>query len=333
MTVYLATNDAVDFGGGLVNSTDAGTFEAGIVSNSIRITNVANGAYPVAIGIGADVSADTDAWIHFDHHIGNTVHSSSDGSWLRLLDKEGRLRAYIDFSNGAASTRVYARNGTSYANSASTFLLPVSSRATWDLHFHDDGTDSTFEVYMGGTLVSSISVSSGTGAGIMPSRLQFDNNDIIVYSGYTYYSQVIWANESTIGMKLQILEADALGNYSDMSATVAEVADSDVTTGWVSGVVGNKQSFTTGTYTPPTGRQVHSVQASIDLRTGATGPQAVEPFVRIGGTDYAAAAPITANAVTRRALACGAFPLNPATGLAWTTAEISALEMGIEVKA
>lgn len=331
MTIYLATNKAVDFGGGAFDQSTAGRYDDTFVSSGVAITNVINYAYPLAIAHDRDTTGDSEAWFHFDAWMKTTLSFTVDGNWMRLNAADGSILAYIDVSNGRFFGRCYNAAGA-YTTNGNSFVLPDESLNSWDMQYTDDGTTCYFRIYMNGNLVQETSHAS-TGTAKMPVRIQWEHNDFIHDAGETVYSQVIIANESTVGMKMQVVEPNAIGNYNDLSTTVIEMTDNDPSTGWSGGVAGEKQSFTNAGYMAPVGRQIHSVIPMFDIRTGTTGPQNVRPFLRISGTDYLAPADMAPNAITKRSLMGHAWTLNPATSAAWDAASITALEAGYEVKA
>jgi len=331
MTIYLATNSAKDVSGSLGDVTTADRFDADYVSSAIRTYYLAGGSYPIGISHPYDVSADAETWIHMDMYLPVTNTISADGTWLRGISHENNLAFYCSVTNGAFTPRVYTAAGT-FTDGAS-FFLPVGLN-TIDFHYSDDGTTALFEVYSNSALIGSASMAStsvGNRGGVQ--RLQLDNNDLVGAHADGFISQIIWANESTVGLKMQEIAPNAVGNYSTLSATITEVADDDGTTGWASATATDKQSYTILGYTAPVGRQVHSVVPGFKMRVGATGPQNIRPFLRISAVDYNGPADIGPFGPTKNGFVGHAWTLNPATGLAWTPAEVAAIEAGFEVKA
>ena len=329
--IYLATNDINDVAGFQAYDTTAGRYDSNYVSQGLLRTSLGSRAWPCFVGHQQDVSTDDEAWFHFELWAEDTwSRSSDDGAWLRLLGENGKILAFIDVDNGAATARVYNNSGN-HTDAASTFVIPEGTLESFDIMYKDDLTTCTFEIYLSGTLLTSASRNS-TGTRTMPHAIQFDHNDITIYNGDWVYSQFIFANESTIGMKMQKIRPNAVGNYTDLASDVTTVSNDDPSSGWISNTHGDKQSFTTTGYTLPAGRAVHSVNVRTDMRTAVTGVQHIRPFVRIASTDYDLGADLTPYNNSKRGLLGSMWVRNPATNTDWTEAEIQALEAGFEIR-
>ena len=331
MTIYLATNNVNDFGGITDGVTvDTSFFDSTYVDSAVIMKSRNGGGFPVIMGHPFSTASDSQAWVHFDLHMPITNSSVVDGSFMTWLDTDGNRLLASSFINGNLILTVY--NGAIASTSNGTgFFLP-QGLATYDILYEDDGVDVNLSVYIDGVLFIGVTRAAAVTKKI-PSVFIWDNIDSgSGSSDFAYVSQVIMANESTIGMKLQSISPNAIGNYADLSATVTEVTDGIQTTGWIGDTAAQKQSFTTTGYSLPATRIVHSVLPEFELRFGATGPQNIRPFVRIGGVDYTAPADLQPDNRTKRGLVGYAWTTNPATALPWTGTEIAALEAGYEVK-
>lgn len=328
MAVFYATNSVSEVAGQTETSVIASTFDSTYVSNSIRVPLSGARTLPMYIQHNGDQTGDTIFCVHFDANLPSMSTSGVDGSWLSMFDSANRLRAYVDALNGTFCARIYDSSG-GFTNGA--YVALPTGLNTFDVYYSDDGANCTLELYSNGVLIT-----SATRASIIqsvPNRIQFDHSDMTDFtSQYIYYSQIIVANESTVGMKVEFKDPAAAGNYTALSATVTEVADDDVTTGWSGDTATDKQSYTIGTYTPPASRQIHSVLPTFDLRVGATGPQNILPFVRISATDYDAPADIAPVNNSKQGIIGYAWSLNPATGVAWTGSDVSGMEAGLQIK-
>jgi len=331
MAIYLATNSSKDVSGSLGDVTTAGRFDANYVSSAIKTYYQSNQSWPIGISVPNDVSADAATWFHFDLYTPVTQSLSADGSWCRGICDDNALGFYIDMADGSLLPRIYDAAGGSTIGTS--FVLPVGLN-TFDIYWSDDGTTAILEIYSNGVLIGSATrTSTSTGNRGAIKRIQFENNDIVGSSADGYMSQIIWSNVSTVSLKMQEIAPSAVGNYTDLSATITEVNDDDGTTGWASATATEKQSFTIAGYTAPAGRIIHSVVPGFKMRTGATGPQNIRPFLRISAVDYNGPADIGPFAPTKNGFVGHDWALNPATGLAWTSAEVAAIEAGFEVKA
>ncbi|AWY08826.1 hypothetical protein vBRpoPV14_41 [Ruegeria phage vB_RpoP-V14] len=331
MTIYLATNDINDFGGitdGVTTNTNF--FDSTYVDSAIIMKTQDSGQFPTHVGHSFSVSGDNQAWVHFDLYMPTTNSSIVDGSFITWIDNDGNRAVSSSFVNGNLICTIYNGANANIAN-AIGFFLPAGL-ATYDMVYEDDGTNINFTIYVNGVIFLALTRAASATKRI-PTSFTWDNIDAGLSGNFSYVSQLIMANESTIGMKLQSINPSAVGNYTNLSATVTEVTDGNQITGWIGETAADKQSFVTSGYSLPAGRIVHSVFPGFDLRFGPTGPQQIRPFVRIGGVDYNAPADMQPLPRTKRGLLGYAWTTNPATGLPWTGAEIAALEAGYELKA
>ena len=329
--IYLATNDINDVAGFQAYDTTVGRFDSEYVTQGIRRTSLRNGIWSCFAGHQHDVSADNEAWFHFDLWAGMAWNSHNDnGSWFRLLGKDGKILAFVDVLNGRATPRVYDNSG-GFTNSPATFLISTNVLQTFDIMYKDDLVTCTFEIYLNGTLLTNISRAS-TGTRTIPHIIQFDHNDITQLNHPWVYSQFIFANEPTIGMKMKELRPSAVGHYTDLASDVTAVNDDNPSSGWIGDTNGQRQSFTTTGYTLPAGRAVHSVNVRADMRVATTGVQNIRPFVRIASIDYDLGVDLTPFNNSKRGLLGGMWTQNPATIAPWTQAEIQTLEAGFEIK-
>lgn len=329
--IYLTTNDINDVAGFQAYDTTAGRYDSDYVSQGVCRTSFGSNTWSCFVGHQHDVSADEEAWFHFDLWADRVWDSTfDDGSWFRLLGENGKLLAFVDVNDGAATARVYDNSGGS-TDAAPTFIIASDVLQTFDIMYKDDLVTCTFEIYLNGTLLAGISRAS-TGTRTMPYLIQFDHKDITRYNIPWVYSQFICANEPTIGMKMKEVRPNAVGHYTNLASDVVAVSDDDPSSGWIGDTNGQRQSFTTTGYTLPAGRAVHSVNVRTDMRTAVTGVQHIRPFVRIASTDYDLGADLTPYNNSKRGLLGSMWVNNPATNTDWTEAEIQALEAGFEIR-
>lgn len=92
--------------------------------------------------------------------------------------------------------------------------------------------------------------------------------------------------------------------------------------------VSNKDTYTYGNLTPTTGTVV-DLQVGSVMRKNDAGGRSMRALTRVGGVDYPGSdvtLGLTATYYSQR------YGVNPATGLAWTIAEVNAAEFGAEVR-
>jgi len=132
---------------------------------------------------------------------------------------------------------------------------------------------------------------------------------------------------------------DADGNYSDWTNTAStsvnnytyvDEVDPDGDTSFVEdGVVGTKDSYGFQALALDPGETVLGLQVVQYSRKTDTDPIASRTFQRIGGADYPNP---DHNLAEQYAYYEDPLDVSPATGVAWTEAEVDAAEFGIEVR-
>ena len=330
MAITFLTNSIKDFNGGAWVTT-AGRFDSAYVDGCVRITAPGTSSQPVSFGHDVDLSGESLVSVHFDLWMPRTNSSGSDGEWGRWSAPNGQLMVYLDVSNGAFGVRCYNAAG-GFTSSAFSWFPPSNTLTTIDIVYEDNGTTCTATLYADG--VQQITVSqAASGAAIMPTVMQMTHNDMTLY---TYeeiaYSQVIFAHgETTLGMKMERLDADSIGTHTDMSSTITEINDDDRGTGWSSGTNTDKNSYNLPTYTVPVGRLIHSLNLQSTVRIGTIGPVNIRPFVRISSVDYDSAADYTPP-THQFGKHNASFTVDPSTTVAWTAAGVGGAEVGFQVK-
>ena len=330
MTVCFVSNSANDVGGSGSDITTAGYFDSTYVASAVGFSSPTSGSTPMTIGHDTTFVSQTITSFHWSGRYVNSNSVGSDGEWARWQTAAGKLMVYLDVSNGAFAIRVYNAAGGN-TTSAYSFFLPTGTLDDYDVVYEDTGTTCTATLYLNGVTQISASVAA-SGAADLPKVMAFGHRDMFSSSGTCAMSQFICTvGETTVGMKLEELDAAGIGFHTDMSSTVTEINDGDRGTGWSSGTNTDKNSYTLPTYTVPAGRQIHSLNAQSVVRIGTTGPVNIRPFVRISSTDYDSAADFTPPQ-HQFGKHCASWVVDPATTVAWTAAGISATEVGFQVK-
>jgi hypothetical protein len=330
MTITFLTNSPKDFNGGAY-STAAGYYDSAYVDGSIRISTTTGSLGPISFGHDVDLSGESLVSCHFDFWSPRTNSAGADGEWGRWSAPDGTLKVYLDILNGAFGIRVY--NGAAgFASSAFTWFPLGNGLQTIDIVYEDDAVNCTASLYSGGILQLTATVAS-SGAAVMPTVMQMTHEDSVGFNSEWFaYSQVIFAHgETTIGMKMERIDADTIGFHQDMSTSILEINDDDRGTGWSSGTNADKNSYNLPTYTVPAGRLIHSLNVQSVVRIGTTGPVNIRPFLRISSTDYDGVADYTPPS-HQFGKHNESWTVDPATTVAWTAAGVGGAEVGFQVK-
>lgn len=271
------------------------------------------------------------AWFHamFDH---NALNSGADGALLKIVDASGNDLALVDLIDGSLRAEARGTGGNVFGTAHPS---PEEDRRRLDLNVVVSGGTVSADLYVNEQLVSSASTTD-SGVRGSPASLQilsFDNTGINSRANVTF-SEVIVADEPTLFWRLTELLPTANGHYAQFTGGFADAADDADTTFLTSDTANQKSSFTVETFAGTrTGMQVKSVKAFFRSRANSPGvaPDKMQGFLRAGGTDY----PLGSSKTNGLSFASFSdlMAVNPASGAAWTFADLDGIEFGLESKA
>lgn len=270
-----------------------------------------------------------DYWLRFRVQWGNSFNETNiDGHWIDFYDSTDTRVARIDAVNGTYAAQAH---GDSIVTGTYGF-----SPIDYTVYFFDIkisvGADIVIEMYLNGVLASSATAANTGGKG-SPTKANFDHDDMFASSpqnyGWLMYSEfIIMDGESTIGHRLAELEPDTAGANSDLSGAIADLIDANDGAALAGDADGEKSTWTLTAYNgPATPASVRAVCTLLKADAGLSGPQNLQHVLRIGTTDY--------NSPNQTPSPTGAFHVwdnNPATNVAWDTADFASMEQGVEIK-
>ncbi len=284
---------------------------------------------PYGIDIGAGVNVDNtldfsggvqaSTWVHFCIYTTDTSFSSNATVlWFHAgTTNLGRL-----VTTSAETLSAEAGN----TGAGVQFALPPGVLKTVDLNIRQTGGHCYVDVYADGSFIGTSDDTSHTPA--TPDSFRFVH--CIGFSSPTYISEVIIADESTIGMRLAMFEPATAGNHDQWAGARADLTDGDPLTGMNAGTAGNLVSHALSAYAGDMGLTPVDVSVVQQLRRGATGPQDARNLLRIAGTDYNGPS-LGPTEVMQRLTTV--WTQNPATAAAWAVGDLAALEAGLEALA
>lgn len=226
-----------------------------------------------------------------------------------------------------ASLRFRNGNGSSYAEITPTY--PTRAVHRLDIYFKT-GTNGIFQAYLDNVLWINHS-------GNLYSNLATQGIDMITLqreggsSEVRTLSALIIATEDTRGINMTMDYPTGQGAYNDWVGDYSFVDEVGLAGSDMVQTVsdGTKESFTF----PASFNAAVSALAAISVHSvilQGNGPyqeRGTQAFARIGGIDYNNGALFPASSSGK--MGCSVFALNPATGLAWTSAEAKTVELGI----
>lgn len=243
---------------------------------------------------------------------------------VQLCDSSGK--AWVRLEVNASNTAVYLQYlvGTTWT-SVGPYTVDTSSAQTYDI-FWNANASGKVQLFVNSTLaldsgtvdlsgmsnITNIWFAGGAASGSTPS----------------YVSEIIGSTEATIGWRLATLVPTGNGNYTTWTndyTAVDEVTYSDADFIY-DGTNTDKETYT---FSDPTlgSFLVKGVGVATRAKCDSTGPQNLQHLVRISAVDYNGSS---------HALNVGydsyvtIWATSPATSTTWTSAEVNALEAGVE---
>lgn len=324
---------------------DFGTFNnTGFLSTAFSGYNASNARCSLrARGTGASAAngyeaiytvAANDHWVHcMASHTRGGFHTTVN-NLMSIFDQAGVERIGV-FTDMSATTYIRIWNGSSWTQVTSNFATSLSGQFwPYDVYVKLGGAGvGEVRLYVNGFLACSNNVDttfSGAVTSFSKARFNSCGGDT---TDDSYYSEVIVADWNTIGAKLVTAAPIANGTYQEWTgagyASIDEVAPDAALL--LSGTVDQRVSVDVANVaTLGSGESIKSVKISSYMNRDLGGPQNVNSFVRIGGTDYHSAnqsAPVTLGLVGTY------YETSPATSNTWTVSEINAAEFGIRSRA
>lgn len=326
MTILFVGSRAADFGGGTIKDTNATFFDSNYCSESALVQAIFNIGKAGFFVEHAEAVSGT-VWYHFNVYTGSNMSNANvDGYWFDLKDASGTLLGRYNLTDGVHRAQVY---GDTTEESVGSMLLAEKTLQTIDVKF-TAGANLEMSVYLNGVLQMT-ATAANTGGLSAPRQINFDHEDMVFSATDTnlrfYYSEfIITDNESTVGWHLATLTPNANGNYTNWDGGFADIQD--VNDGLAISVqtANQRQSWTLSSYGgPATTSAVRAVINSFNGNAGAggTGPQNIAPFIRHASTD------VDGSNLTLGQTNMVEYTVNPQTSLAWDTADLATLEVGV----
>lgn len=288
-----------------------------------RETTMTRSAIQIGSGtVDANLKAtQTDMWIHFRHAASSNLGNSRDR--IRVFNASGDVLRIRGSGLGASVERW---TGSAWSVMGTIFLADESYTRDWDIHIVGG---VGVEVYLNGTLNVAFAhaslLTNFTGV-----RFEGSNNT-------NYYSQIIVADEPTIGWKLQQKHPTGNGAQTAFSGAFGDVDDTNWSTAvFSSGAAnGDTETLTGGAGADYGSRSVKAVAVGINVRNDGVAPTKAQGVLRKGGTDYPSAdlanlihTAVDANFRPHVAI----WHLDPSTTAPWVVADAidAALEFGMK---
>lgn len=323
MTILFMGSEAESFlavGSALVVETSVRRFDANFVRNALYLTGGSN-----YLTFSSDFNPVNEAWFHFDATFYN------DATTIFAITAAGTPVIRFQAVNPYPTTQVHAWRNNAWVTVGSFQNVGggQEDRHVFDIHVLA-AVEGVCEVFADGTRIANITGDFSAAAGMSNIRgyAAAGNNN-----SATRFSQFIVADEKTIGWKLAVNAPTAAGSNSEWAGTFSDVNEPGINeANFIAGSTADAvMTFARAARAVPEGFKVRELAVVAHARIGdGTGPQGVQPVIRIGGANYAGPA---FQLTTGFKPQIGHFTTNPATGQPWTIADAGAATTQFGVKA
>lgn len=265
------------------------------------------------------------------------IWSLGRGSASRIQGATSNACMYLMIDTGGSST-VSIRNAA--GAQIATFTLPFDGAWHWfDLKVVAlSGTSGSFELRMDGNTVASATGVNMAGSSATGTQWSWNFGYSYAYQGDTspYFDDLViqdtsgtsnnsWVGDCRIATLLPD-SVDAAGAWTANTGTLATaLATHDDDTSYASSSTAADEFFVGVADLPVTPSSVRAVQATVIGRKTGTDGTTFTPEVKSGATVGSGA---SVSLGTSYWASKAIFPVDPATGAAWTAAAVNALKIG-----
>lgn len=314
MTIYFAGTERDAVEGGYAITTDSIYFDSAYSNLAVWASNWVSCGYRLA----AEVGAGSGYWLAFTARSFFTTSWYVYGPWLQVYDADNAQSCRIDTNLPTFLSYVLNQAGDSYAGPQATNAVDVVLR--YDVHCYTDGGNVKLDVYRNNLLISS---ASGAGANRGLQSFAFFGG---TENGGTAISEIIVADEPTLGMRVKTYRPTADGTHTTWAGNYDNINNDDVGIDAISTQLPNAaETFLHGA-TLNEGTAIRAL--CVGAAAASEDPTGAHGIIYSGGTLHhqAFVKPLAQGAPPNVAI----WETNPATGLAWTPAEFNALEFGVQ---
>lgn len=276
----------------------------------------------------------TTTWMHFNYgHTRNTFNPQFWSDTVFELRDSNNLRMFRAHMISTMQLRMEAQDGVGGIAIANTAVLSDNLSYSMDIKIEITGGNVNVEIYFNSALQGSASISNAGGC-INPDRFifgLFDNDTGSGSTGYTYFSEIMAADEDTRGFRLRELTPQSFGVFQQWAGTVASVIDDSLATGVSTDVNGERVSFgLDNLQNIDPGDIINRVVAQSYAQRGPTGLTQFAHFFRYPDTTVEVGPSIAAT--TLGAWYVDEYTNNPDTAAAWLPADLAGIQLGLEAQ-
>ena len=335
--VYWSGTEDIDV---LITGPNAASANSGCDPQFVRCAVGSNGQGSVAVPLVSSVSNPlsfgnlSSFWYHANVIISG-LNTSANCNGFAFTDNAGVVRLLLRGTGTNGQWKLSTRNAASTITDVpgASAVIPFPANALFKIDmFVNYSTSGQFTLYCNGA----VALDTGPGVNITTdgatslSFFQIGN----FYTGSSFghwHSEIIVADSDTRAARIWQMNSSTAGNTDQWTGALANVnkalvSDTTYVTAATAGLI---QEYKTGGIVFPSGNfSVVAVKMTARALVGVTGPQHIQYVTRVGTTDYLGS--------TWTPFAPGSFyndapynapyvqTTNPATGVAWTVADITA---------
>jgi hypothetical protein len=142
----------------------------------------------------------------------------------------------------------------------------------------------------------------------------------------SFSEMVATDGESTIGWRVAALKPNGNGANTDWSGDYNDIVTAGDGTMISDATVGDKENWTLSAYAGASSpASIRGLVTKYMASKGTTGPQNIEPIVRLSSTDYFKS-PVSPDNI--KAIYAD-WTVNPATSAAWATSDLTSIQVGV----
>lgn len=270
----------------------------------------------------------TDVWLHFEVD-GVAFTGTYLGTILTWHDSGGVARIQLLYNTADSMFYCQYWNGAAWVTAGSGISLSLgNAKQTMDVHAVVNSASGSIKVYIAGTeRINSGTIDLSGATNLQKFRLYGTTFGTL---RLFYWSQLIVADENTIGMRLMTMYASGVGSDSAWGsgsyASINEITYNDVDL--ISSATANQVStFAATLVAATTGYTIRAVGVAARAKCDATGPQNLQLALRVSGTNYFSSS-------LALSAGYGAFVnvwnTSPATSSPWSVSELSGIQFGVK---
>ena len=321
--ILFASNNISHFPGSQPGSA-AGTFDPLRVPYAVMLSN-----YQLLSGPEFKPAAGQTTWFHFRSFAGsrpNGIPSGATGILFQCQDSLNRTLVRIAKQSPTWPHHITLTlfNGSTTILANSNFPLTQGRMNFVDISLQITPTLIRADVYINGALTCFAAFGSNPNSLTNPVRFSLGCSHTESLTDTQSFSEIIVADGDTRNARLNFLRPATGGAFSQWDGDLASLGDDDTTSGIYTKVANERHTAGLSTYN---GAQNLSNLVSVSMTTrGLNSPSRIRHTIRQGGVNYD-----SPNIDLPFALQYNLhdLPLNPATGLPWTSSDLSLLEVGV----